>query len=59
MALSVIGNATTDMCRPLLMEIGRTVAAYDRQKARQKAADKARERTDGAQAATAQCLKYV
>ena len=54
MALSVIGNATTDMCRPLLMEIGRTVAAYDRQKARQKAADKARERTDGAQAATAE-----
>ena len=51
MALSVIGNATTDMCKPILMEIGRTVAAYDRQMARQKAADKARERTDGAQAA--------
>ncbi len=51
MSLSVIGNATTDMCKPLLMEIGRTVAAYDRQKARQKAADKARERTDGAQTA--------
>ena len=51
MALSVIGNATTDMCKPVLMEIGRTVAAYDRQMARQKAADKARERTDGAQAA--------
>ena len=40
-ALSVIGNATTDMCKPLLMEIGRTVAAYDRQIARNKAVEKA------------------
>lgn len=39
--LSVIGNATTDMCKPLLMEIGRTVAAYDRQTARNKAQEKA------------------
>lgn len=39
--LSVIGNATTDMCKPLLMEIGRTVAAYDRQIARNKAQEKA------------------
>lgn len=38
--LSVIGNATTDMCKPLLMEIGRTVAAYDRQTARNKAAER-------------------
>ncbi len=43
MALSVIGNATTDMCKPLLMEIGKTVAAYDRQIARNKAKEKANE----------------
>ena len=41
MALSVVGNATTDMCNPLLMEIGKTVAAYDRQIARNKAKEKA------------------
>lgn len=40
-ALSVIGNATTDMCKPLLVEIGKTVAAYDRQNARNKAKEKA------------------
>ena len=45
-ALSVVGNATTDMCRPLLMEIGRTVADYDRQAARADALNKAGERTD-------------
>ena len=45
-ALSVIGNATTDMCKPILMEIGKTVAAYDRQIARQKAVDKAKEKAD-------------
>ena len=49
MALSVIGNAATDMCRPLLMEIGRTVAAYDRQMARQRASEKAKGRPDKAQ----------
>ncbi len=49
MALSVVGNATTDMCKPLLMEIGKTVAAYDRQKARENATNKAKERTDGEQ----------
>ena len=43
MALSVIGNATTDMCKPILMEIGKTVAAYDRQIARNKAIEKANE----------------
>ena len=43
MALSVIGNATTDMCKPILMEIGKTVAAYDRQIARNKAKEKANE----------------
>ena len=41
MALSVVGNAATDMCKPLLMEIGKTVAAYDRQIARNKAKEKA------------------
>ena len=40
-ALSVIGNATSDMCKPLLMEIGKTIAAYDRQNARNKAKEKA------------------
>ncbi|MDE7203501.1 MAG: DUF3849 domain-containing protein, partial [Lachnospiraceae bacterium] len=40
MALSVIGNATTDMCKPILTEIGKTVAAYDRQIARNKAQEK-------------------
>ncbi len=43
MALSVIGDATTDMSEPLLMEIERTVADYDRRMARQKAVNKARE----------------
>ena len=49
MSLSVIGNATTDMCKPLLMEIGKTVSAYDRQLARQKAVDKAKEKADEVQ----------
>ena len=40
-ALSVIGNATTDMCKPILIEIGKTVAAYDRHIARNKAKEKA------------------
>ena len=44
-ALSVIGNATTDMCKPILMEIGKTVAAYDRHIAR----NKAKEKADGVQ----------
>lgn len=39
--LSVVGTATTDMCKPLLMEIGRTIGAYDRQIARRKAQEKA------------------
>ena len=39
--LSVVGTATTDMCKPLLMEIGRTIGAYDRQIARRKALEKA------------------
>ena len=36
-ALAVLGNATTEMCKPLLMEIGRTIGAYERQIARNKA----------------------
>ena len=39
--LSVVGTATTDMCKLLLMEIGRTIGAYDRQIARRKAQEKA------------------
>ena len=44
-ALSVIGNATTDLCKPLLIEIEKTVAAYDRHIAR----NKTKERADGGQ----------
>ena len=40
-ALSVIGNATTNICKPLLIEIEKTVAAYDRHIARNKAVEKA------------------
>ncbi len=29
-ALSVMGNAAADLCKPVLMEIGRTVAEFDR-----------------------------
>lgn len=39
--LSVLGSATTEMCKPLLMEIGRTIGAYDRQIARKRAEEKA------------------
>ncbi len=35
--LSVMGTATSEMCKPVLMEIGRTIAAYERQKDRNKA----------------------
>ena len=44
-ALSVIGNATTDICKPLLIEIEKTVADYDRHIAR----NKAKEKADGVQ----------
>ena len=50
--ISVLGNATTEMCKPVLMEIGRTIAAHDRQTARQNAVNKARENADGEQIAT-------
>ena len=46
-SLAVIGNATTEMCKPLLMEIGRTIRAYERQIARQNASNKAREKAAG------------
>ena len=32
-ALSVIGNATTEMCKPVLMEIGRAIRTIERQNA--------------------------
>ena len=32
--VSILGNATTDMSQPILMEIGRTIGAYERNKAR-------------------------
>ena len=35
-ALSVVGNAATEICRPILMEIGRTVRACDLQADREK-----------------------
>lgn len=46
-SLAVIGNATTEMCKPLLMEIGRTIGVYERQIARQNASNKAREKAAG------------
>ena len=46
-SLAVIGNATTEMCKPLLMEIGRTIGAYERQIARQNASNKAKEKAAG------------
>ena len=46
-SLAVTGNATTEMCKPLLMEIGRTIGAYERQIARQNASNKAREKAAG------------
>ena len=46
-ALSVIGNATTEMSKPILMEIGRTIIAYERQNALIRAEKEAvGERTD-------------
>ena len=39
--LSVMGSATTELCKPVLMEIGRTIGAYDRQIARNKAVEMA------------------
>ncbi len=39
--LSVLGTATSEMCKPLLMEIGKTIRAYERQNARNKAQEKA------------------
>ena len=38
--LSVLGTATTEMCKPVLMKIGRTIAAYDRQIVRNRAKNK-------------------
>ena len=35
-ALSVAGNAATEICRPVLMEIGRTIRVYERQADREK-----------------------
>jgi N12 class adenine-specific DNA methylase/predicted nucleotidyltransferase len=31
-SLYIVGNTTTEVCKPLLMEIGRTIAAYEKQK---------------------------
>ena len=51
--LSVMGSATTELCKPVLMEIGRTIGAYDRQIARhyasQNALNKAVEMVNGEQ----------
>lgn len=35
--LSILGNATTEMCKPLLMEIGQVIRAYERQNGRNQA----------------------
>ena len=42
-SLSVIGNTTTEICKSLLMEIGRTIGAYEHQIARNRAREKAAE----------------
>ena len=42
-ALSVMGNAAADLCKPVLMEIGRTVAEFDRLQQKQNARNKAKE----------------
>lgn len=39
--LSVMGSATTEMCKPVLMEIGRTIGAYDRRIAQNRAVEMA------------------
>ncbi len=39
--LSVMGSATTELCKPVLMEIGRTIGAYDCQIARNRAVEMA------------------
>ncbi len=46
--LSVLGNAATDLCKPILMEIGRTISAYDRQAARLKTQNRAKKPADEA-----------
>ena len=44
--LSVMGSATTELCKPVLMEIGRTIGAYDRQMAKQYASQNSLNKAD-------------
>ena len=37
--VSVLGNATTEMCKPVLVEIGRTINAFERNQARNHAVE--------------------
>ncbi|MCI6552995.1 MAG: helicase SNF2, partial [Lachnospiraceae bacterium] len=39
--LAVMGNAITEICKPMLIEIGRTIRAYERQLLRNKTREKA------------------
>ena len=42
-ALSVMGNAAMDLCRPVLMEIGRTIAQHEHKREKSNARNKAKE----------------
>ena len=48
-SLSVMGNAATDLCKPVLMEIGRAVALSERRREKGNARNKAKERVSGGQ----------
>ncbi len=42
-ALSVMGNVAADLCKPVLMEIGRTIAQYERKREKSNVRNKAKE----------------
>ena len=48
-ALSVMGNAAMDLCKPVLMEIGRAVAQSERGQEKGRTQNKAKERVSGGQ----------
>ena len=48
-ALSVMGNAAVDLCKPVLMEIGRVVARSERRREKDRARNQAKERVSGGQ----------
>ena len=48
-SLSVMGNAAADICKPVLMEISRTVAQSERKREKHNARNKAKESVGGGQ----------